>query len=243
MPPSLDWCRDIDYGSLPQWLTLGLALVVGYFTIRGVRTAVKSYEISRQAFADDVRNREVSQARLVYGHLENGWPLPANGSILVPVKGRKTHKVLESVGVSPPKRWAATNGEMQMDGNKEEDLRVYQFRVFNNSDQPISHVSVRIDGVNVTTRPGALFFDVMAPKSSFGRTVVSSDTRVPKEIDLTFRDSAGIEWHRYGSGPVIKALAEGWIPARMGLLARMGREWRIRKRLRRKPSSPRTLDG
>lgn len=57
--PNLDWCRDVDYGNLPQWLALIVGGVVAGFTIFGIITA-------RKAYVEDVRTREYAQARLVY---------------------------------------------------------------------------------------------------------------------------------------------------------------------------------
>lgn len=54
-----DWCRDVDYGNLPQWVTAAIAAGVGIFTIFNVLLARRSY-------VEQNENLEFAQARLVY---------------------------------------------------------------------------------------------------------------------------------------------------------------------------------
>lgn len=215
----LDWCRDIDYGNLPQWLTLVLAIVIGGFSIWGVRTANSSYKISRDAFLLDVQNRESAQARLVYANL-SPWsiqgPKTGSGYKIASWSSHETMMMIDDLAERPEVREVKDDpalvgtpyeGSMiWITGRGTKKYRILQFAIYNNSDQPISGVRVAFnhndDAKGMASHP--FLFGVMPPKSALHRTVISHDLTDVRSVQVMFRDSTGIWWKRDGSGPVEK---------------------------------------
>lgn len=200
MIPSLDWCRDIDYGTLPQWLTFGLGVVVGGFTIGGIITARRSY-------SKGVNDTHVAQARLCYAAV---------------VKSGELHpsQPWDVVGDEPyESQYALTQGQFEEVEYTDDDGRVHvqsvqtstisfvRFKVRNNSDEVISRVTVEIlrtDG----SRSGASFDIGVVDPESHRECVLFVDTldRASLGALLSFEDSAGVKWERVNAEPVREVL-------------------------------------
>lgn len=83
---AIDWCRDVDYGNLPQWLALIVGGVVAGFTIFGILTA-------RRAYLDDVRTRTFGQARLIYGEIVEDPHIRSGVTQLLPARDPRARSV------------------------------------------------------------------------------------------------------------------------------------------------------
>ncbi len=204
----LDWCRDIDYGSLPQWLALLVGAVVAGFTIFGILTA-------RSAYVDDVRVREYAQARLVYaevmarknfkkeeasGGMMRGFNADA-GPTVIHFADEKLGRVLE---VSPSNRG---KDSLYVDANGKSSAQIIHVRIWNNSEELVSRVVV---GLKVTTEQGETGFGtethdskILAPCGVLDIAfVVHEAVYGVDSVTVQFRDSSGIFWKRRGSEPV-----------------------------------------
>lgn len=187
------WCRDVDYGNVPQWLTVAAAFV----TVFGVYTA-------RQAYRNDVRTREVGQARLVHGELVRST-LVANTNLILPTGGEE-------------RAWVYTNGLPNLDDSKtilrvgeHEFAQLIWMTVYNNSDEIVTVLrlarhdtqTLRTDfHVNTRLPRPAL----VGGKERTWLAITDNDhpTSGNHEVEVIFQDSAGIVWRRLGSRPVAK---------------------------------------
>src|SRR4051794_19740741 len=53
-------------GTAPAWAAVCVAIVVGYFSVKGIRGSLAGLALQRDAYAENVWQTKVSVARLVY---------------------------------------------------------------------------------------------------------------------------------------------------------------------------------
>ena len=194
---AIDWCRDVDYGSLPQWLALIVGAVVAGFTIFGILTA-------RRAYLDDVRTRTFAQARLIYGEIVEDLHIGSGVTQLVSVTDPKARIVqLPDEGQPMPVSHGTRYQGPTLSLTANMDARVFLVRVTNNSEELISKVDISLkdeDGMI-----GGQVADVLlAPKSMVEWVVAIPEDREfkPKEATVTFTDATGGGWIRRGGEPL-----------------------------------------
>jgi len=196
--PDINWCRDVDYGSLPQYIAIAVAGVAAFYSVRG-------YLLSQASFREDVRHREYAQARLVYAELVEVRAINNVGTTSVfSIEGDP--KIIQSsaTGENPvtvePRLGASQGFTANM------PVWVYRTRVVNNSEELISKVVTRVvcDGVVIDSlsRGGRLVGPRTTAETFF---IVSKDDgdRAP-DVDVRFTDSTGVRWSRSGGDPVEK---------------------------------------
>ncbi len=192
------WCRDVDYGNLPQWLALIVGGAVAYFTIDGIWTAKKSYR-------DDVRTREYAQARLLHAAIDRSDPvtsaeiyLPEPAALIYSVKDHSHGLLLNETSTI----LKVPNGIV---------VQIIYFNVFNNSDEIITVLrlarfetkALQTDVTSDRRIPGA----ALGAKNSRQWAIVTDHEDLTSgyhDAELIFQDSAGEVWRRVGSRPVEK---------------------------------------
>lgn len=194
MHSNLSIPANIDYGSFPQWLTLLVATVVGFFTVGGIRTARKSYKKS-------VRDSHVAQARLVYslrgtqGCVAPGQPWP------------------EFIGVTedlidPDSVVEYENGYGVPQRVLTETFTYVLVKVRNNSNEVISDVTLTLAEPSTGNLTAwSTTFPTVDPTTTEERTILFDDVGwqpgAPRyDTSVTFTDSGGAVWRRYNARPV-----------------------------------------
>ncbi|KAA1378767.1 hypothetical protein [Aeromicrobium fastidiosum] len=196
--PDINWCRDVDYGSLPQYIAIAVAAVAAFFSVRG-------YGLSQKSFREDVRTREYSQARLVYAELMEVRAINNVGSTSVfSIEGKP--KIFQSSrdGVDPVIVHPQLGGSQGFTANV--PVWVYRTRTVNNSEELISKVVTRVvcDGVVIDSlsRGGRLVGPRTSPETFF--IVAKDDGNHDPDVEVRFTDSTGVRWSRSGGDPVEK---------------------------------------
>lgn len=202
----LNWCRDVDYGNLPQWIALIIGGVVAGFTIFGILTA-------RKAYVEDVRTREYAQARLIYAEAKSDYWMSDGEEHVTVVKGMPDFVLVrhfeydeydlddERVG-----EIRESNGRVIVRAKPGYLLRVVVVVIHNNSEELISLVNARFN-FNYETDPRLawVYFPVIAPRSKAYGVIVSDNRESARTaLMLTFQDSTGNRWRRYEARPVTK---------------------------------------
>jgi hypothetical protein len=187
------WCRDVDWGTAPQWATVVIAFLALCVSTVGIGTAVSSYRAS-------VRNTREAQARLVYGRL---------GSVKFYSKGQDAIKVLQETGTS-----TLQPGIRLFDKNMDrikytEEARAYfTLRIVNKSKEIIGDVEMGVveSSNKKPERWVRTFTDAVDPEDSHEYMVGVIDERWFGSYSLTpwveFIDSGGTKWRRIGTEPV-----------------------------------------
>lgn len=199
MPRGVEWCRDVDYGTLPQWL----ALVIGLFTIFGIVTAWRSY-------AKGVNDTHVAQARLCYAVVQkrglwvvNDRPNDLDG---VPYVDKTSRDQIEEV-VYPD----GSESDLVVD-----DVEYIVFMVRNNSEEIISDVVVELlddDDQSLAAETG--FATIDPGREQQLAFLVDHDPKnktIPHwsetSVRIRFDDSAGTRWERTNARPVTEVTAD-----------------------------------
>lgn len=219
-----DWCRDVDYGTLPQWLTLLLGIFAGVLTYMGVRTAQRSLETSQVSYTTDVRNREFAQARLVYGELVANERLAKGTGKRIATQTRadvvqflsnaQDRSKTDSNGILVAPRFPASANPSQSGMGTyfgaDEDCRVYLIRVHNDSDELISEVTATLRE-RANGSGGSIGGVLIPPRSVVERFIVlpEDDAFDVKAVDIKFRDATGLWWSREGPSPVVRIEGPG----------------------------------
>lgn len=204
----------MDWGNFPSWVAAGAA-------VTAVVIAGRSYRHTRAAYVDDVWQRKVSQARLVWadrghycGRSRGGKAHPP------PMKALGLTETLWVVGDRPDDYELA-----EVDGKPESvltaDATYFVVRVTNNSDEPVGRVKVTLSGSwshgtdgsrrpegadrtwSAESRPNEI--RVIPPRTTSSRIVfVRADMRAIRgdsaRATVSFTDSAGVRWTRTGTG-------------------------------------------
>lgn len=196
----VDWCRDVDYGSLPQWLALIVGAVVAGFTIFGILTARKSY-------VEDVRHREFAQARLVYSELLESRVADTAGSTTVLPLTDPTPTIIQfrEEDVLPAEIEPRVGGRSQgFTANM--PVRIYKIMVHNDSDELISMVVTRMESNSVTIDSLSRGGRIVGPHSTLETFFIipKDDGGDEPKIGVRFTDSTGVRWSRTGGDPVVK---------------------------------------
>lgn len=201
------WCRNIDYGNLPQYLTIALAVVVGVLTFISVRTSQEALKTSRDSFDLDARTREFAQARLVYADIIHDDRMKPRETLTVPVKEKPGYEVIYAT-TGPPMQItvqeAHQGSSWQIETHPDQSLRVVVLAVNNNSDEVISQSQVSVNQTDGTpVLEGSL--GIVAPRSKGYRIFVTDQNDLDaKYTQVTFLDSTGVWWTREGGHPVRK---------------------------------------
>lgn len=208
------WCRNVDWGNAPQWITLVFALVAGYLSFLGVRTAQKSHktsqdslDTSRESLAADARTREFAQARLVYADIAGeSWMQPRE-TLTVPVRDKAGYEVVFVISEPPIQAVAQEihqGSGWHIETKANQYLRVLVLVVHNNSDEVISQAGVTVNlGDGTPTLEASV--GIIAPKSKAHRIIVTDmQDRNAKQVHVRFLDSTGVWWTREGGHPVRK---------------------------------------
>lgn len=199
----MNWCRDIDYGNLPQWLALIVGGVVAGYTIMGIRTARRSYR-------DDVRTREYAQARLVYAEIVRDQFLFPEEKIAFSVKDAFGHRLIEDMSaVQDDWHYDVEDygSTLVIKTGVESYPRATLLRVRNLSDELVSRVRVHLEtsdgvlhGFHEMDEPSLL-----RPGSDLHFVLITASRDASVEARVSFRDSSGQWWVREGAEPVRKA--------------------------------------
>ena len=191
----VEWCRDVDWGTAPQWATVVVAVLVGAFSIWGIITARGSYKKS-------VKDTHEAQARLVYARLVKVDFIKKGASIYDTPGGT-------IVGM----RILDDHGDVIME--TEQDRAYFTLGVVNMSKELIGRVWIDIVDSG-TKQPNDLvqtFVDVVDPEGTYEYTMGVPDTW-SGSYSLTprvrFRDSGGANWVRIGSDPVDEVITLRW---------------------------------
>lgn len=214
-PGQIGWCRDVDYGNLPQWLTLGLGSIVAGFTIFGILTA-------RSAYIEDVRTRKFAQARLVYAEVAKVYASRVLGQEMnIPLEGdpkQVDSLIVPGLGSSPlSANFSIWNHDKMVEiRSKESLIRVYVVKIHNHSDEIISEVRVVLHddgGVEVPSFVRVREGNFVAPHKTVEKLMVirrqddeAGRAFIKLKVDVHFRDSTGKRWVRNGTEPVREAL-------------------------------------
>lgn len=182
------WTRDVDWGNAPSWSAVGVAIVVGFFTINNVQTARRSFQASTW-------ERQVAVARRVYASTEFTSLIPRGEPETLTSRNPDLRlntglfEVVEEDGFQNRKARA--------------DLFGCLIEIHNPSDEPVGNVVVVIAGLNGGVQHESL--SPLQPKSL--RRVVIFAEHTPKDwnrpdsptVSLEFSDSAGNFWRRQGT--------------------------------------------
>jgi hypothetical protein len=195
------WCRDVDWGTAPQWGTIVVAAIVGAFSIWGIVTARDSYKRS-------VKDTHEAQARLVYAELLNVRFIPKGTSIAELPGG-----TLVGDGMR------VLDDKLQPIMFSEQDRAYFTLGVVNKSKELIGEVEIGVvDGVTKERhRWVRTFFTVVNPEDDDAYTVGAPDEwhgTYSLSPWVKFRDSGGATWTRVGSEPVKEVIdakgLHGW---------------------------------
>ena len=197
----MHFCRDVDWGTAPQWATVIVAAIVGGVSIWGIITARGSYKSS-------VKDKHEAQARLVYPRLvsvdfvDKGTPIMNIG------EGGS----LQGSGHSP-----------MLDDNNEpvkttQEERVYFcLGVVNNSKELVGDIRLHVvDRATGKDHESAwTWTDVVDPETSYEYSVILVnkewlDRSYSLTSKVTFRDSGGTYWSRVGSDPIVEIEKPPW---------------------------------
>lgn len=203
---SLDWCRDVDYGSLPQWLTLVLAVILGYFSILGVRTATQSYKISRDAYVEDVRTKKFAQARLVYGEVVKVTDAKTSGTTYVVSTTDQDAELTQFLGTDGDTPIGVEIARMQgtFSVTPAAPVKIFVVSVHNDSIELISKVraTLRDGGTEIAGSVKSGRF--IPPGKTVQKVLIVPAEMAPAAatVEVTFRDATGLFWRRDGAEPV-----------------------------------------
>ena len=191
------WWRDLDWGSVPQWLTFAIALPVGGFTVWGIITARRSYQKS-------VADTHVAQARLVYATLAStrgvssgrlfpeGWmPSADNQQVGLDL----IEFIDDPLRVKKKVETAST------------DLVCFLLDVHNTSKEVIGAVEVTLIDNRTEEEIGVRWAVGTVDPESMQQQLICVPLPDPNTFrglyaQVTFRDSAGTWWRRIDSRPV-----------------------------------------
>lgn len=190
---SIEWCRDVDWGTAPQWVTAAIALLALLVSAIGIGTTVRAYRAS-------VKNTREAQARLVYGQL-------VRASFYK--KGRNAIEVQREVGTASLQYGIRLfDDDMNLITQTEEARAYFTLGVVNNSKEIIGEVLIGVvDGASGKPEgPARTFVDAVDPEARYEYTIGVIDTRWFGSYSLIpwveFVDSGGTKWRRVGTRPI-----------------------------------------
>ncbi|KAA1378765.1 hypothetical protein [Aeromicrobium fastidiosum] len=194
----VDWCRDIDYGNLPQWLALVVGAVVAGFTIWGILTA-------RRAYLDDGRARKYAQARLVHAGISQFTVIEPNleRTIVVPRDNFVSRRFIAKT-VNQPRYWRDGN-TIKWRAASTSRIVVFLFEFANNSEEMISMKNIVLqteDGVTFGYKQMNLSGALRPRDTAYLVCATDQLLRYQPVATIEFQDSSGQMWRRVGSEPV-----------------------------------------
>lgn len=186
----MSWLSDLD----PEWITAGVATVVGTGSLIGLGIAV-------QTFRENVRERKVAVARLVWAEVTKQWTLERDAEI--PLRELSYDK------------WAVWDRDATHHGDRmtvNQHSVVLLTKISNASAEPVGKMRLKFrDAQRNELKHPAFSLDVMHPGFSVVACVVLPVAHAKQTVwslhypTVLFRDSAGHNWQREATDPPIKA--------------------------------------
>lgn len=187
-------CRDVDWGSAPQWVSAVAALLAVALSGIGVFVATRTFKRS-------VRDAHVAQARRI--HTVHSEQRVNAGQIVDAKEGYAEQGVLSD-------RVDRTNRDLGF--NTVAHAQVVKVTVHNNSDEIISNVAVQVRTKTVDWYPPNAGYVIQAvvPGTTYVVDFVTLDQSTDGfigqvltfQVDITFTDSVGNHWRRTDAQPV-----------------------------------------
>lgn len=187
-------CRDVDWGTAPQWVTAVIALAALCVSTVGIVTATRSYKRS-------VKDTHEAQARRV--HTVHREESVTSGQVALVREGFAEPGVISHRVDSSDKAFGF---------NTVAHAEIVHVTVHNNSDEIISNVAVRVrtDSVDWYPANAGYVIQALVPGAEYAISFVTLDRGnnglsrqvLRFDIAITFTDSVGNHWTRTNAQPV-----------------------------------------
>lgn len=198
----MSWCREVDWGSAPDWVAAIAALIAAVLTGIALIVAARSYR-------DSTRDAHEAQARLVYSTVD-AVTTYQTGEL---IDGGERTVLVDFVASSDTTTGSAVVTALM-------PAISITVSVKNNSSEVIAHATIRlISRVLDDENDLGCSFAAITPGTEEITTLILENHWYPGlptvGSEILFRDSGGSWWTRQGADPVIELKGhspnENWV--------------------------------